>query len=273
MAENKKSIIQETQYDSWLADVWDIRHEGREEDVTFYVEEARQAGSPVLELGCGTGRITIAVARDGITIVGVDSSEPMLAVLRGKISKLDGVMQNRIKLVKRDMRVLQLDTRFSLVMIPFRTLDMLPTVDDQRRVLGNIREHLEVGGKLILDFLNPDIKAIAAHLASTGSSLQFTGREWRHPLTGNRVMEWESKLYNAFEQTIQEKQIFEEVTDDGRTVDSIHRLRFKRFIFRYEFEHLLSAHGFDVECLYGSFRRDPFCPTSSELIWVARKRQ
>ena len=109
--------------------------EGERGDVAFYVEEARRAGAPALELACGTGRVLIPVAEAGLTVVGLDSSAAMLSIAQEKIAELPDTTQRRIELVEGDMRSFALDQRFKLIMIPFRSFLHLMTPAAQRQAL------------------------------------------------------------------------------------------------------------------------------------------
>jgi SAM-dependent methyltransferase len=112
-------------------------------DVAFFVDAAREAGSPVLEVGCGTGRVLIPTARAGIEIVGLDASAAMLAVCRSHLRDEPAPVQSRVQLVQADMRTFDLHRAFTLVTIPFRPFQHLVTVEDQLSCLGSIRRHLE----------------------------------------------------------------------------------------------------------------------------------
>src|SRR5215468_2183437 len=108
------------EYNRVDAALYDHYSPGIEGDVAFYVEEARAAAPPVLELGCGTGRILIPVAEAGIELVGLDRAPAMLAVARAKLATLTAASRGRIQLIEGDMRTLALGRRFGLVMVPYR---------------------------------------------------------------------------------------------------------------------------------------------------------
>src|SRR5262245_56439435 len=129
-------------------------------DVAFFLDEAVGAGGPVLELGCGTGRVLIPIARAGVEIVGVDASAPMLNICRDRLLQELEAVQARVTLVHADMRSFALDRRFTLATIPFRPFQHLLTVDDQLACLSAIRRHLVDGGRLILDLFNPSLDAL-----------------------------------------------------------------------------------------------------------------
>src|SRR5829696_4325661 len=94
-------------------------------DVPFFVEEAVASGGPVLEIGCGTGRVLIPTARAGATIVGLDFSEKMLGLCRAKLSREPADVQSRVRLVRGDMRDFSLGECFHLATIPFRPFQHL----------------------------------------------------------------------------------------------------------------------------------------------------
>src|SRR5713101_3926094 len=110
-------------------------------DVRFVVDAAREAGSPILEVGCGTGRVLIPTARAGLDIVGIDLSQHMLTVCRQRLKNEPEAVQARVQLVQADMRRFELGRAFTLVTIPFRPFQHLITVEDQLACLDSIRRH------------------------------------------------------------------------------------------------------------------------------------
>src|SRR5262249_7213750 len=139
------------EYSGAAAMFYDYCFHGLEGDVQFYIEEANKAGAPVLEIGCGTGRILLPVAKTGVEIVGLDRSPTMLAILRQKLAKLSTESQRKIELIEGDMRNFALGRRFNLVMIPYRAFLHLLTPKEQRQALTCIYEHLADNGRLIFN--------------------------------------------------------------------------------------------------------------------------
>ncbi len=121
------------------------------EDVEFYVEEARAAGGPVVELACGTGRIAVPIAKTGIAVIGVDASAGMLEVAR-EYAAAEGV---ELDLRQGDMREPPVTERVPLVLIPFRSLLHMTTEDDRLRALTAARERLLPSGRLVFDVFAP----------------------------------------------------------------------------------------------------------------------
>ena len=258
-----------SEYDRADAAFYDAYSTGTGGDLPFYVEEARKAGSPVLELGCGTGRILIPAAEAGLTVTGLDRAPAMLAVARQKIARVDAATRGRITLVEGDMRAFSLGQRFNLIMIPYRAFLHLLTVEDQRQALGCIREHLAAGGRLVLNIFDPRLDIIVIQQGLVGVAQKKTD-EFVHPETGRRVIMWTTVQYDLERQIIEEERIFEEVDGEGKMVSRTYNLLTLRFIYRYEMQHLLELCGFQVEALYSDFQRSPF-RAGAEQVWVARR--
>jgi 2-polyprenyl-3-methyl-5-hydroxy-6-metoxy-1,4-benzoquinol methylase len=113
----------------------------------FYIEQARGSGGRVLELGCGSGRLTIPIAQKGIDIVGADLSPSMLQSARAK-GTAAGL---QIPFVQTDMRQFDLGARFSTILIPGNSLLHLLTIKDLKQCFASVRRHLAPGGKLVFD--------------------------------------------------------------------------------------------------------------------------
>ena len=242
---------------------------GVEGDVAFYVEEARSAGSPLLELGCGTGRILIPTAEAGVEVVGLDASPDMLAIARNKLEGLPPHVQSRVQFVESDMRRFALDRRFSLVTIPYRAFLHNLNVEDQLQTLRRVRGHLSENGRLILNVFDPNVRNLAAGKWSMPANRR---RDFVHPRTGNRVTIKEEFTYDLERQMVEGAFLFDEIdTTIGQIVGTIRSPLTLRYIFRYEMEHLLTLAGLRIEALFGDFKRGPFL-AGGEQIWVARCR-
>jgi SAM-dependent methyltransferase len=252
------------------ADVYDAQYWGYTEDIAFYVDEARQAKGPVLELACGTGRVLLPCAEAGALITGLDSSRAMLTRCQEKLAVYSPEVAARVRLLAGDMRAFQLSERFELIMIPFRSFLLLLTVQDQLQALATIREHLSDTGRLIFNIFVPNISLIAARSGEVGEPLTHF-KEFLAPQTGHRIMMWDSRHYRINEQLIENVFTYDEVDENGLVVRRYYKPLKLRWMYRYETEHLLARSGFAVETLYGGFDRRPFDEDSHEMIWVARK--
>lgn len=258
-----------SEYDRTDAGFYDRFSTGIDGDVAFYVEEAQTAGGPVLEIGCGTGRIMIPIAESGVTIVGLDRAPAMLEIARDKVAGRSVDIRQRIRTVESDMRAFDLDQRFSLVVIPYRTFNYMLTEEDQRRTLRRINDHLFDHGRLVFDVLDPGPEVMAASLETPGGSLDHIWT-FTHPDSGNRVMAWDTRKYDPAGQTIKVHQFFQELDHEDREVSNTVIPIFYRYLYRYEMQHLLEICGFEVEAVYGDFRRSRL-HDGNDQVWIARK--
>lgn len=256
-------------YDAF-AITYDAEFGQRVNDIPFYVEEATKADPPVLELGCGTGRVLVPVAKAGVQVHGLDSSPAMLEVCQRKIGDLPEHVQAHVALHQDDMRDFSFDDQFGLIYCPCRSFLHLMTTEAQIAALRNIHHHLRDDGRLALNFFNPDVSLIA-EASGTGRGSARMQQEFTHPETGNRVISWGTLDHDPVTQTIDSYFIQDEIDSEGRLVERTYKPMRLRWIYRYEFEHLLSRSGFEVEALYGDFDRGPFTEMHHELIWIARK--
>jgi SAM-dependent methyltransferase len=236
-------------------------------DVAFFVEMAQAAGGPVLEVGCGTGRVLIPIARAGIGITGLDLSPSMLAVCRHNLAQEPAETQARVRLVEGDMRGFDLAQQFALVTLPFRPFQHLETVADQIACLTSIYRHLAPDGRLVLDLFNPAIPL----LADSGRSEEFGDEpEFTMP-DGRRILRRARITARDYFNQVQDTELIYYVTHpDGRAERLVHSFPM-RYLFRFEAEHLLARCGFEVEALYADYDRSLYgSKYPGELIFVAR---
>jgi len=237
-------------------------------DVAFFVDAARAAGSPVLELGCGTGRVLVPTARAGVDIVGLDGSPRMLDVCRRRLEAEPDAVRARVRLVDGDMRRFDLGATFSLVTIPFRPFQHLITVDDQLSCLAHVRQHLLPGGTLVFDVFNPMLEAIAKpdDGAEAGGEPAFVTPDGRHVVRTHR------RVAHDKAGQVQSLELIYHVTHaDGRRERLVHAFDM-RYFFRFEVEHLLARTGFEVRHVFADYDRSPVGSIyPGDLIFVARK--
>ena len=237
-------------------------------DVDFYVQAAAESGGPVLELGCGTGRILVPTARAGIEIVGLDAAAGMLDACRQRLQSEPPAVRERVRLHHGDMRRFDFGRSFRLVTIPFRPFQHLLTVEDQLACLGAIRQHLVADGRLVFDCFNPSIHNLAkiADGAETDEEPSFTLPDGRTVVRRHRMLE-----RDLINQVNTGELVYYVRHSDGREERLVHAFRM-RCIFRFEAEHLLARAGFALEHVYADFARSPYgTQYPGELIFVARR--
>ena len=204
----------------------------------FYRGLARAAGGPVLELGCGTGRLLLPMARTGAPATGLDLSEAMLSQCRARLAHEPPEVQARVHLVHGDMRDFSLPRPFRLVTIPFLTFMHLLTVEEQLACLVCAHRHLATGGRLALDVFNPDLRALTdARMGEEGPEeppfLLDDGRSVTRRFRDASV--------DLHRQVLHAEIIYAVTHPDGRRERLVHAFPY-RYFFRYELEH----HGRDV---------------------------
>lgn len=230
-------------------------------DVAFYRRLAREAGGPVLELGCGTGRVLLPIAEDGVAGVGLDAHVAMLDVLRAKLAARTPPPD--VRLVHAPMQGFDLgDARFPLVYSAFRALQHLYTVDDQLACLAAVRRHLAPGGRFAFDVFNPDLTRLAAHSEDLSEDAGFTDG-------ADTVARWLG-IERDHATQVQRVTVRYARSRAGRVVSREEETFSMRWFFRFELEHLLARAGFTVEALYGDFDGRPFEGDSPEIVLVAR---
>jgi SAM-dependent methyltransferase len=235
-------------------------------EIEFYIDRARRSAGTVLELACGTGRVTWPIARAGIPIVGLDVAQGMLSRAESKRGEEDAATSARARFVASDMTTFELEERFALAIIPFRAFLMLLTPELQRSALQRIHAHLEPGGRLIIDIFDPRLDLLAQE--------DFTPRRevpnFQHPVRGNTIsVNVLSRHNDHVNQRLSERWRFTEVDSDGKTLREEEEIIELRWIYRYEMRYLLELCGYEVEEELSDYRGSG--PAyGREQIWVAR---
>ena len=252
-----------------VADLYDHVTVYRERaDIAFFVDAATKVGGPVLELGCGSGRVLIPTARAGIDIVGLDASSEMLGVCAARLREEPSAVQQRATLVHGDMRAFTLHGTFALITIPFRPFQHLLTVADQLACLTCVHRHLADEGRLIFDLFNPSLDALTSMPLNEemGHEPEFTTPDGRRVIRCFKIVKTD-----RFTQVNDVELVYDVTRPDGTKERLVHAFGM-RYLFRFEAEHLLARAGFTVEHLYAGYDRSEYGSTyPGELVFVARK--
>jgi SAM-dependent methyltransferase len=221
-------------YDPWSASVV--------EDVGFYVEEAVASGGPVVELACGTGRISVPVAKAGLRVIGVDGSEGMLAVAR-EYAAAEGV---ELDLRLGDMREPPVEERVPLVLIPFRSLLHMTTEADRLRALRAARELLLPTGRLVFDVFAPSREDVED--------------------THGRWLEREAGIFERADWDEGERTLTLSVRRGEEASTML-----LAWLSPAEWRQLLDRAGFDIEAQWGWFDRRPYAG-GEDVVFAAARR-
>ena len=245
-----------------LPELYDLEHEGFGDDIDLYLRLAEVVGDPILELGCGTGRVLAPLAEAGYCVTGVDVSRAMLDRARARLEML--AAPERVHLVQAPMSEADIAPGgpFGLVILSLNGLMHLPTQAEQRAVLSASRRALDPRGMLVVDVINPD----PALLASFDGRVQHEG-SWTL-LDGMRVDRFAARTHAPAEQRVETELWFDLIDSD----EQLRRVRTRfpmRYVFPAELDLLLELTGFVEWQRYGSYELDPFEDGSERLLVTA----
>lgn len=233
---------------------------GPDPAIDWFRAIARRTGGPVLELGCGTGRVAIPLAQDGHDVVGLDRSEAMLTRAE-RHARREGVS---LRLVEGDMRSFSFSESFPLIAIAFNTFLML-TPEERWGCLARVREHLAPTGLLAIDCFQPDPERIVGHDSTVRE-------EWtRHdPESGRAVTKLSSSRANVDQ--VDFRWWFDELDEEGH-ITRWQRATTLHYMYRREAELLFAEAGFVIDALHGDYDGSPAGGSSPRLLVVARRRE
>ncbi len=225
-------------------------------DIAFYVEEAGRTTGPVLEIGCGTGRVLLPVARSGAEITGLDGSVEMLERCRAQLSMEGAEVRSRVELQLGDAASFTLKEQYQLITAPFRIIQMLTTVEEQLGCVRSVARHLAPGGRFVFDVFNPNFAMMVAdRSAEREDTPEMTlpdGRTFRRTYRVARA---------RMAEQVNDLEMFYYV--NGQRY--VHAFGMRWFL-RAELEHLLARAGLRVASVYGDFDRSPYGDGSPEII-------
>ncbi len=243
-----------------FAELYDLFYADFAEDINLYAGFAERSGGPILEIGSGTGRVSIALAEAGHQVVGVELSEAMRTVAQRKADRVG--VADRVQFVAGDMRRFKLDRHFGLVAVPLNTFLHNLTLDDQLATLRCFKQHLRPDGLLLLDCFNPD----PGYAADDRRLL--VQRSVIDPATGHPALLLLSRSTDWGQQLQEITYLVDRIDQTGVVQRAVLHTTF-RFIFRHEMHALLKLGGLDLKDVYGSYDLDPFESGSDKLIVVA----
>jgi ubiquinone/menaquinone biosynthesis C-methylase UbiE len=267
--EKRKEKVMAELYDKISSEFYDYHAERG--DIDFYVGFAIESGGPVLELGCGTGRVLIPTAKAGIAITGLEKSKEMLKICRDKLKNETTEVRSRTKLVNGDMRNFNFGSQFSMVMITFGPFNNLITTEEQINCLNCIRRNLKDNGTLVFDVYYISMNELTA---PEGKEIFSVKTPFIMP--DGRSVTWGISRRGAidFNRQVMQDGLFYDIRHPDGHEERLVYTDPLRYFYRFEVEHLLARTGFKTEAVYADFNKEPFgSKYPSELIFLARKEK
>ncbi len=243
-------------------DPWASGDPACEPSCAFYRGLGLANGGTLVEVGVGTGRIAIELASLGRPVIGIDASEPMLAVCR-RNAEAAGV-PDRLTLCRMDARRLGL-RGVDLLTIPFRTIGHFVTPDDRRAVFTQVHAALASGGRFAFDHYVFDRAWAEAHDAVPRlMHASISG-------TGAGLVVWDTYRYDFAAGRMDCLITVERTASDGTVVSRRHNAFPFAWVDAAEVRTLAAEVGFDIEAVYGDFDGGAFSDASSNQVWILRK--
>lgn len=225
----------------------------------FYRRRVARYGEPVLELACGSGRLTIPLAKVGVNITGIDISEQMLDLAKLKANKA-GV---NIHFLQEDMRSFDLGEKFKLIFIPAQSLSHLHTRAEIEDCFSCVRRHLADEGRLLIELFNPSVNLLARQ-----SDRRYTVGQYENPKESFQVYVSEEVRYDAASQINHIRWFFRDGRSNEETVLSFAMRQF----FPQEIDALLGYNGFRIEHKYGSYNDEEFSSDAAKQLIICRPK-
>lgn len=230
-------------------------------DIPFFLTEVKKTEGEILELMVGTGRVTLPLVEAGAKITGIDNSPEMLDQLRRKLQRRE--LQADIR--EMDVRRLELDKMFDVVLIPFHAFPEVTDEADQMQVLTTIRDHLTDDGHLIVTLHNPPVR-----LKSVEDTPRLIGKFPR--AEDGHLLVWLLQKYDPENDLMEVDEFFEEYDNSGLMIGKRWTTIQFHLMEKSVFESRYQAAGFEPVALYGDYDYSDFDEeTSPAMIWVLRK--
>lgn len=237
------------------AHLYDLSYSESEDpgnDIPFYLECASRTTGAILELACGTGRLALPLAAAGHRVWGVDLSEPMLVVCREKLSGAGSEIRQRVHLRLDDVSDMQLDRQFELVIMAYRSFQLLLTRPRAMACLKSAHHHLASNGLFIVDVYRP-----YENLSEDWVSPEI--HDWEHvdQRTGTVISKSHArKKIDLAEQIIHAEVYYQVTRPDGDVSQLVEPLVLK-YYYQSQMESMLAEAGFRVVDRYGDYDKRP----------------
>ena len=235
------------------------------DDIPFYIGYARRQQGEILELGCGTGRVALALAAEGFHVTGLDLSRQMLDIFREKLAARPELAK-KITLVHGSMANFTFERKFSMIIAPFRAFQCLTEDSDIENSLRCIRNHLADGGIFIVNVFNPrsamDESWCFEETVQWERLDEKTGSYVVKKHGGDRIDTANRVIYPHF--------AFEVTYPDGKTERIVDELKMK-YYYADQLRAAVENAGMEIAEEYSWYDKTP--PGGREIIFVCERRK
>jgi SAM-dependent methyltransferase len=225
--------------------------------LNFYYRQVARYGEPVLELACGSGRLTVPLAKEGVNITGLDISEEMLHLAKLKAYK----SQVNIRFMQGDMRSFDLGENFKVIFIPAQSLSHLHTRKEIEDCFSCVRQYLADEGRLLIELFNSSVRMLARE-----SGRRYPVGQYEDPNAGFPIIVTEEVVYDAASQVNHIQWFFRNEGSNKETVLSVEMRQF----FPQEIDAMLWYNGFLIEHKYGSYDETEFSSDAPKQLIICR---
>jgi len=246
-----------------IYDAWSAADPAAEPSRRYYVNLCSTERVPVVELGIGTGRIAIDIARLGIPVIGVDVSAGMGALCRRKFEEAG--LQDRLQLLFSDVRDFELPEPTSLIIFPFRSIGHLLTHESKLALLQCVHRNLKPGGKFIFDHYILDEDWARGRHGIPQLMCRIPNQD------GSSMLVWDVYHFDFSRQLMDCYITVDELDEAATLVRRTYRPLSFSWIRPEQVRDLLHQANFKVQAVYGDFDGGPLTDTSEQQIWVAER--
>jgi SAM-dependent methyltransferase len=244
---------------------YDAENSDKTDDLVMYAELAAEYGSPILDIGCGTGRVMMHLAQEGFDVYGIDRDKTMLERAENKREAMPH-LKKKLTFYQGDVLTYKLDKQFKMVLLTYNMLTHFHEQEKQLALLRRMRELVEADGVLVIDVPNA-----GNVFASEDSDAVTLERTFIDPDSGHLVMQQSVSTLDRAEQLLHVTWIYDEVTEDSTVKRTLAPVIF-RYYFLSEIRLLLQLTGFEVEEVYGDYEGGEYLDGCERLIVLAKPK-
>lgn len=249
-----------------IARYYDLTHDALSDDIDYLLSLSKSFEPRVLELGCGSGRLLLPLAQNGLQVTGIDSSKAMLSRAELRVAQASAAVVGRIRMLEADMTSFELtgeEGRYGLVIIPYNTFMHLDA-DQKRKALKRVSLYLHPSGQLFIDLINP------VSVAQTPNDRLLTlENQLIDPESGDLIVQMASSWLDETAQVLNITWIYDSSPASGGAVSRVVADAQYHYLFPHQVELLLQDAGLKMESIAGSYAGSPFTEESERLLVTA----